>query len=326
MKKRKDSISLDKVKISKNEFKVLDKLDLSTFKKYDYTIIQLKMILSNFRLKLSGKKNELIERVETYMKDNFFSNKIQKVYRGYLVRYFFSLRGGIKINISECSNDSDFSSLEKIKEIAKIQHYIYIDEHNFKYIFKLSSLIDWFNKNNNTNPYNRTKFTDKTLNDVNKIKKINDIIKILPEEQEEKYDLTKEQEITLETTEIFQYMDFLGNYSDIYWFLNLSTNRTFRFLRELEDIWNYRAQLTQQVKCDIFPPNGKPFFDLYLTNNMNPFELKKYALKIMRRLITTAQSNDNKSLGALFVLSALTLVSFRAAQTLPWLYESVVLI
>jgi hypothetical protein len=325
MKKRKDSISLEKIKIPKHEFKVLNKSDFVTFTKYDYTIPQLKMILSNFRLKISGNKKVLVERIEEYLKSNYFSNRIQKLFRGYLVRYFFSLKGGIKLDISNCSNDSDFSTLEKFSQIPKIQYYIYEDEKKFKYIFKLSSLIDYFNKNKFNNPYNRDEFCNKIKNDIYELKQVNKLIDILPKEVEEDYELTKEQDIMIETTEIFQYIDFLGNYSDIYWFLNLSNNRTYRFLKELEDIWNYRAQLSNEMQREIFPPHGKPFYDFHIVDNMNIFEMKKYALKVMRRLVTSSESHDNKSLGALFILSALTLVSSRAAQTMPWLYESVVL-
>ena len=48
-------------------------------------------------------------------------------------------------------------------------------------------------------------------------------------------------EIRFKTIDIFQKMDELGNYTNINWFLNLSANSTYRFIRELQDIWEYRA-------------------------------------------------------------------------------------
>lgn len=327
MKERKNSMTSNKKKVTKDEFRLLKNDEYMYFKNSDYTIVQLKKILSNFRLKISGNKSVLVERIENYLKCNYYIKKIQKNFRGYLVRHFLKLRNpyGIMVDISQCSNENDFSSLEYFNEIPKIQHYVYIDNKNFQYAFKISSLIDYLCiKKKSTNPYNRIDFSDVLKNKIKEMNKINNIISILPKEVEENYELTKEQEISIETTELFQIIDFLGNYSDVHWFLNLSGNRTYRFLRELEDIWNYRAQLSHEMKCQIYPPNGKPFYDLNLTFNMNTFEIKKYTLKIIRRLITSANDNDSQSLGALFILSALTLVSNSAAQSMPWLYESVV--
>ena len=44
----------------------------------------------------------------------------------------------------------------------------------------------------------------------------------------------------------------------------------------------------------------------------------------MENLISKGINTDSKSLGAFYILSALTLVSHSAAVALPWLYESVV--
>ena len=43
----------------------------------------------------------------------------------------------------------------------------------------------------------------------------------------------------------------------------------------------------------------------------------------MNNLISKGTTQENKSLGAFYVLAALTLVNNDAATSLPWLYESV---
>ena len=43
----------------------------------------------------------------------------------------------------------------------------------------------------------------------------------------------------------------------------------------------------------------------------------------MDALVSNGNSNEDKSLGAFYVLSALTLVNNDAAESLPWLYQSV---
>jgi hypothetical protein len=46
-------------------------------------------------------------------------------------------------------------------------------------------------------------------------------------------------------------------------------------------------------------------------------------LNVLENLVNTGINVDSKSLGAYYVLSALTLVNETAAEALPWLYQSV---
>ena len=51
--------------------------------------------------------------------------------------------------------------------------------------------------------------------------------------------------------------------------------------------------------------------------------LQNNTLQIMKNILTKGVNNDSSALGAYYILSALTLVSPEAAETNPWLYESV---
>jgi hypothetical protein len=50
---------------------------------------------------------------------------------------------------------------------------------------------------------------------------------------------------------VFHDIDILGNYTNLNWFLNLSTSALMRFLFELNDIWSYRANLLDSIKREI---------------------------------------------------------------------------
>jgi hypothetical protein len=43
----------------------------------------------------------------------------------------------------------------------------------------------------------------------------------------------------------------------------------------------------------------------------------------LEKIVNTGVDRDSKSLGAYYVLSALTLVNTEAATSLPWLFQSV---
>ena len=51
--------------------------------------------------------------------------------------------------------------------------------------------------------------------------------------------------------------------------------------------------------------------------------LKKKILNIIENMISRSSNPEHQSLGAFYVLGAFTLVNASAAETLPWLYQSV---
>jgi hypothetical protein len=95
------------------------------------------------------------------------------------------------------------------------------------------------------------------------------------------------------------------------------------------DIWNYRANISNQLRYEIYP-YGHPFVQNgFLVNMLNysvitNTEIKELLLDIIVKLSMSGIDENRKYIGASYVLSALTLVSDEAADALPWLYESVV--
>jgi hypothetical protein len=96
-------------------------------------------------------------------------------------------------------------------------------------------------------------------------------------------------------------------------------------VRELADIWDYRAQLSYEMKNKICPPTGNPFRNVsiqYMHSENNINNVKKMVLEVLEKLVNTGLDNDAKSLGAFYVLGSLTLVNEEAASALPWLFQS----
>jgi hypothetical protein len=59
-------------------------------------------------------------------------------------------------------------------------------------------------------------------------------------------------------------------------------------------------------------------------NNLTNDTVMRFNVQIIENFIRTSIDADNKALGALYVLSALTLVSNEARNAMPWLYEAAV--
>ena len=91
------------------------------------------------------------------------------------------------------------------------------------------------------------------------------------------------------------------------------------------DIWEYRAQLDDNVKKEICYPYGNPFryVDRIYYNELSFTSLQKTVLSIIEQFIKKGINREACNLGTSYILCGFTLVNNDAALSLPWLYQSV---
>lgn len=314
----------------KTNFSMLEFKDYDEIKIYDYNLIQLKNIARHYKIKISGTKQQLTNRVYTFLYENYYANIIQKNFRIRIVRLWLLFKGKGLINRSICTNKTDFYTLENINEM-EIGQFISIKENNLNFGFDICSLYTLITSNNeNKNPYTQRILPSNLsyyLKRITQLQKcLNIDTQLLYETNDyQTQDIYSNENINHKLTDVFTKIDFLGNYTNVNWFTSLSYSRLIRYIRELYDIWNYRAQLTNETKRQICYPNGNPFTIHYntLIESENLNYIRYQTLEIMNNLITKGTTDENKSLGAFYVLAALTLVNNEAAESMPWLYESV---
>ena len=302
-----------------------------------YKIDELKKLCLQYKITRGGNKEELTTRLYEYCKNSVQPIKIQKVFRGYLQRKLNKLRGPAFKNRKICTNDTDFYTMDEMGEISSTQFYSYKDEDDFIYGFNIISLYNLIIKEGNgvKNPYNRNEITNKVKQNVTSVILLSKILK-QPIEIEIKNEIVDpKKRMELKILDLFQTINSYGNYANSEWFSDLTIQSHIKFARELVDIWNYRAQLSNEKKNEICPPHGTPFLGTpYFTNiathihlnNLSIETLIKYNVQIIENLVKSSIDIDNKMLGSFYVLSALTLVSQQARDAMPWLYESVVYI
>lgn len=130
----------------------------------------LKAACKKYKLKISGTKPLLIERLTTLF------NKIKKVIiiqsiirRKQSHNYIFGRGPAIK-NRDLCNNNTDFITLEPLDEIEHDYFYSYKDSKDFVYGFNICSLITLIkNKKNIINPYNRNAIPREQQNEIIKL-------------------------------------------------------------------------------------------------------------------------------------------------------------
>ena len=299
--------------------------------KFNYNVSQLKIIAKHYKLKLSGNKPQLVSRIFSYLYFSSYIIKIQKVFRGLLVKKYKALHGPAAMNRKICNNTEDFITMEPVEEINFHQFLSYTDMDGFTYGFDIISLHNLFLKSKNfeniLNPYNRNIIPQSVIKTIKSVIRISRILKIhiYLHYEDDTQNLSQEKALELRALSLFQNINSLGNYSDSQWFLSLNKNQYIKFTRELIEIWNYRAQLTNEIKRSICPPHGDPFRNLsiqYLHTEENMTNIRKVVLEILEKLVNSGIDNDNKALGASYVLGCLTLVNTEAATSLPWLFHS----
>ena len=385
----------------------------------DYKVAELKemctIIQRDFdykKVKLTGTKGELRQSVYNFYHHTFHCIKIQLKFNSFLRRKLNKLRGPALHNREICINETDFYSLDPIRDIPNHQFFSYeeffetdsnggikVKPKSSYYGFDIASIYNLILSDNgveneyalhrrllwneSNNPYNRNKIPHSVTRDILKIIKLDRILslkRVLNNHKTNKrklkissnnnnninnnnyeYDnnnyiqedndtiingnmenngsinialpqdvLTPQQRFRQHVLGLFQTINALGHYSDPDWFIALTYEQHITFLRELIDIWNYRAELSPQARRTIYPPYGDPCppyvlgwvthqFYIYLS----PENIININLTVIERFITSAASEADRCLGSNFILCALTLVSIPAREALPWLYQSV---
>jgi hypothetical protein len=323
-----------KYKVTDKDFYIIKMNEYDLLTTHQFKVNQLKQICSHYQINKTGNKDELINKIYNFLKYSLFTINIQKIMRGYLLRKYILLAGPAFKKRLLCINDTDFATLEPLKEIPFNQFYSFIDSEDNIYGCDIISLYGLIYKNTKyvirqqkipLNPYNRKPIDKSLIDNFSQYLRLADVIKIDHIFEEEVEIIDPKKQIELKIIDIFQYINELGNYADSKWFSELPRHMMVLFIREIYDIWNYRAQLTIEVMKEIVPPHGNPFMgmNLHLAQNQTDDIITKYAISLIDLLIKSGHTSDRRSLGAYYVLAALTLVSDDARSALPWLFQAV---
>ena len=124
--------------------------------------------------------------------------------------------------------------------------------------------------------------------------------------------------------ELFMEIDQLGNYTQVSWFTNLTKRELYSFYHRLNGIWRYRNRIVSSVRQRICPL-GDPFQFAVLNARLDEISIEQLVTNVittMENFCYTARDIEDRKLGAIYTLIALTHVSLPARENLSWLYES----
>lgn len=243
------------------------------------------------------------------------STRIQSVFRGWDIR-----------RRSKPNNVEDCGTLERLLEIP-IEYYIQYQDatDNLWYGFDIRTLESILESKHPVNPYNTKdlKSNEKLMACYSHKKSF-----LLENNRKMSHDspkLTEEQRFSQFAIRVFQKFDELGQYTDTEWFTTLSLEQLKQFYHLANDMFDYRAQLTNEMKKNIVK-NGLIFHNFKSTISkfriIHTRILQVEILCEMERVIDEAVDKEFKILGMNLILSALVEVSHRASLALPHLVQS----
>ena len=335
-----------------------------------HKVPHLKQALREYKLRIGGKKEELVERLEMYFNRNTSVILIQRCFRSWICRYIKRLRGPAYLNKSICVNDTDFCSMEPISDIESDYFFSFTDEKKFTYGFNISSLIEMLKRSSNinkiANPYTRDILSRATVRNIISLYNLSFVLcpdfhktnlpYIIPKmssstvtrtrsrnhqeyspitrtinsiEELNRYNHIREIRTTSQDnriSELFIEIDLLGNYTNKEWFVNLELRDYIRLYRKLYEIWYYRSDLSREVQnniCPYYAPFDGIFTRPLLHSELGLNQIKTACLIVFENMVYSGINIEYRKIGTLHALSALTLVSVPARESMPWLYESV---
>ena len=311
-----------------------------------YSLAELRTLCKHYGIKKSGTKPELTHRVYTHLKHSYYIVRIQRIFRNFISAKYRTLCGPGYLHTSECVNDTDFYTFDKLSVIKPTDLFTYRDSDDKIYGFHIASFFHLIISSypNISNPYNRKMIPASIIRNLyekliyGSLLGFRVSVKLDDSEEEEPIittptsgasTLTREKQEELFIVDLFQHINTLGNYSDSEWFIALQRDDLIRFIRHIHDIWYYRANLTQEMKERISPPNGNPFVlhnahvNLNVITLLTAAELRTICVSIIERMTRRGISREDQCLGAFYILATLTIVNQNARNALPWLYEAV---
>lgn len=226
-----------------------------------------------------------------------------------------------------CVNDTDFFSTDPITDISGVMFFSYRDTKKHIHAFDIRSIATLIEKTSEpvvTNPFTRDPIPLLVVQKVQALVKQLKAHKI-PTEWAKLEPSTPVQQYRMKIVDLFGMIDELNYYSSPDWFLNLTVDQHITFYRQLYAIWGHRANLSETQKQLIVPNHRHILFrhSPFTTATFPLDRIQKVNMSTIRSLITSAVDKNDKIIGAMYVMSTLTLVSNAAKEAYPWLYESV---
>lgn len=277
--------------------------------------------------------------------------KLQRWTKNKLKIYNDNLHGEALYDRSKCVNDSDFVSLDEIKDITNKEFVSFKDDTGFIYGFHINSAIELIFKADENFYDNFIKSASslyykqyiKTLyNHYSKVKVFNPYTRFIIENDIKlqiitlyaKSIYTNDKRILNNNTEdldmktkvrnkcfnIFQKIEFLGYFTNTTWLLEETPKNIKFFYKKLATLWNTEFGLNNTVKYKISKTHNLfNNLDEIMSSRYDKYTLLNKILDTLNILVSNGESESDRNSGCILVLYGLAALTNRCIVANPWL-------
>ena len=251
--------------------------------------------------------------------------KIQKAWRLHSgLRFAKTLTPAFFVR-SLCHNDSELASFESLDSIPR-DYFFAIRDSPRIWGFDIRTLVIQYEDTGRLeNPYTKEICNQETVKlfreRVEKLRRWKKPLHYI-----QTTDLTQKQSWNLRVLDMCLRLDMLGYRISTQWFTNLDILEHKQLYYSLYGIWNGET-LSNDLR-ELVVPGGsltdKTLFK-WLPSKVNMKteldSVRRTNLNVMERMISSASEQSDRTLGAMYVVSALCQVSYRCRTAYPWLAE-----
>ena len=257
-----------------------------------------------------------------------------------------------------CVNDSDFFTLDELKDIPNDDFFSFIDEKKFIYGFSIDSIIqlilksdeNYFDQFSRKIKHRHTTNTTPKLcyyqfikilyNHYSKIKIINPYTRFVIDNKiklkairlyaRKEYDINRIEHI-VEVVDIkivvknkclaiFQKIDMFGYQTDINWLYDQNQTVLKIFYKKLALLWNFEFGLNNEARYKIAHSHNI-FVNLHdiMISKQDKYTLLDKILEPVNAMVSNGRTDSDKQSGCIIVLYALAFINNRCVMANPWL-------
>lgn len=257
------------------------------------------------------------------------AKKIQGWWRHCRGLYIIRKRGFAYYDRTITTNDTEFFSTDPLADISGIMFFSYKDTDTHYYGFDIRSIHTVIYRariagEQPQNPFTRSPIPQDVIQNVATLIRFLTAHKY-PTEWAPLTPPTPEQQWRMKVVDLFNKINELNYYSSPDWFIELDSNGQRKFYAELHGIWAHRAGLSVAQKNLIVPNYTQRLFrhPPWALGDQTLEAMQKINMGVIRLMITSAEDKNDRILGAMYIVSGMTLVNRDARAAYPWLYESV---
>lgn len=253
----------------------------------------------------------------------------QRAARRFLGNLIYKFHGPAWKQPDLCNNKTDFYSLDDLSEVPDNLFFSFLDENDgFIYGFHIESFINYIEQNTDeaeqlVNPYNRSLISEETIHNANQLwQHLIDRDEATHEVNlEEDEDADEEERCRSKTVRYLQKLDYLGYQTNVDWILGAEVDDLRRMYMVLLHYWIFRAGLDEDARHNIVPFND-PFSEEAIVDvrvSDDKYFIMEELLDVIDMIVSSAYEEDNRRVGCMLVLLALSEVIPQVGEVNPWL-------